>query len=142
MVSSATFDLREEVFDLRFQYKRKTSRGPREPRIWLHDHQGLLPRSNQPGQQDDEDAIGVRVYWPFHLWLEDDALLAQEGIFGDQLSLASAKIGEGGQRQGGPERFGPTSPRERDAHPDSHPSAARDVSKHESYKKLLHHMRV
>jgi hypothetical protein len=82
---------------------------PPQQGIWLNDHEGLLPRLNQPGQQDQEDAIGVRACGPFHLSLEDDELLPQEGIFGDQLCLASAKIGEGGQRQGGQERFGPTS---------------------------------
>jgi hypothetical protein len=39
--------------------------------------------------------------------LEDDQLLSQEGIFGDEFGLASAKISEGEERQGGPERFGP-----------------------------------
>jgi hypothetical protein len=40
---------------------------------------------------------------------QDDKLLSQEGIFGDELGLASAKVGQGLQWQGGSERFGPTS---------------------------------
>ena len=37
---------------------------------------GLLPRSNYPGQQDEEDAIGPGERWPFHLTPEDDELLS------------------------------------------------------------------
>jgi hypothetical protein len=99
MVSAATLGWWEEAFDLRFQYTRKSSRCHREPRIWLHDHESLLPGPNQPGQQDQEDAIGVRACGPFHLPLEDDERLSQEGIFRDKLGLASAKIGESSKRQ-------------------------------------------
>src|SRR6266567_8982746 len=76
MVSAATFGLWEEVFDLRFQYRRKSPRCHREPRVWLHDEESLLPRSNQPGQQDEEDAIGLGECWPFQLSLQNDELLA------------------------------------------------------------------
>ena len=82
---------------------------PAQKGLWLDDEQGLFPGTNQPGQQDEEHAIRVRACWPFHLPLEDDELLAQEGIFRDQFGLASAKIGYGGERQRGQERFGPTS---------------------------------
>ena len=99
--------------------------------VGLHDHEGLLPGPNEPGQQDEEQAIGPRERWPLHLPLEDDELLAQEGIFRDQFGLASAKICHGLQRQGGPERFRPTSPRERRVHVSSHPSAAEERSQHE-----------
>jgi len=68
---------------------------------------GLLPSSSHPSQQDEEDAIGFGVCRPFHLPPEDDQRLSQEGIFGEKLGLASAKIAEGGQRQRGPKRFGP-----------------------------------
>ncbi|GAC1347229.1 MAG: hypothetical protein NVSMB27_12210 [Ktedonobacteraceae bacterium] len=47
----------------------------------MHDREGLLPRSNNPGQQDEQEAIGTGELWPFHLSLKDDELLAQEGIF-------------------------------------------------------------
>ena len=49
---------------------------PAEQRLWLHDDEGLLPGSNQPGQQDEEDAIGPGEGWPFHLSSENDELLA------------------------------------------------------------------
>jgi hypothetical protein len=67
MVSAATLGLREESLDLRFQYKRKSSQCPREPRVWLHNQEGLLQGMNQPGQQDEEHAIGLGDCWPFHL---------------------------------------------------------------------------
>jgi hypothetical protein len=75
----------------------------------LDNEESLLPGTNQPGQQNQEHAIGPGDRWPFHLAPEDDELLAQEGVFRDQFGLASAKIGEGGKGQGGPERFRPTS---------------------------------
>jgi hypothetical protein len=82
---------------------------PFEQGVRLHDHEGLLPRSNHMSQQDEEDAIGPGDSWPFHLPFEDDERLSQEGIFGYQLGLASAKVGQRLQRQGGSERFGPMS---------------------------------
>jgi hypothetical protein len=109
MVSSATLGLREAALDVRFQYKRKSSRCQPPQGIWLHDQEGLLPGLNQRRQQNEQDAIGVGACRPFHLPPEDDQLLAQEGIFRDQFGLASAKIGYGLQRQRGQERFGPTS---------------------------------
>jgi hypothetical protein len=82
---------------------------PAQQGVRLNNHEDLLPGTNQPGQQDEQDAIGVGACRPFHLSPEDDKLLAQEGIFRDQFGLASAKIGYGLQRQRGQERFGPTS---------------------------------
>jgi hypothetical protein len=49
---------------------------PPEQRVWLHDQQGLLPDTNHPGQQDEEDAIGPGERWPFHLPSENKELLA------------------------------------------------------------------
>jgi hypothetical protein len=69
----------------------------------------LLPGTNELCQQNEEDTIGPGDWWPFHPPFEDNKLLAQEGIFRDQFGLASAKICHGLQRQGGPERFRPTS---------------------------------
>ena len=75
MVSSATLGWWEEAFDLRFQNTRKSFRCHCEPRIWLHEHESLLPGTNQPGQQDQEHAIGPGDCWPFHLSFENDELL-------------------------------------------------------------------
>jgi len=82
---------------------------PSEQCVWLHDQESLLPRANQLGQQDQEDAIGVRPCWPFYLTLENGQLVSQKGNFCHQFRLASAKICQGLQRQGGDEWFRPTS---------------------------------
>jgi len=58
---------------------------PPEQGVWLRDEEGLLPGTNQPGQQDEQDAIGHGERWPFHLSPKNDELLSQEDIFGDEL---------------------------------------------------------
>ena len=107
MVSAATFGLWEEAFDLRFQYRRKSSRCQRS-RVsgWTSDVR-LFPCSNHSCQEDEEHSIRLRACWPFYLALENDELLSQEGVFCHQLGLASAKIGQGLERQGSSERCGP-----------------------------------
>jgi hypothetical protein len=82
---------------------------PMQKSVRLNDQESLLPRSNQRGHQDEEDAIGPAERWPFHLSLKDDELLAEEGIFCHQFRFASTKVGQGLQRQGGSERFRPMS---------------------------------
>ena len=44
--------------------------------LWLNDDERLLPASNQPGQEDQEQAIGPGERWPLHLPLEDDQWLS------------------------------------------------------------------
>ena len=73
---------------------------PSQHGVWLYNNEGLLPPSNQPRQQDEEHAIGSGDGWPVHLSLEDDELVAEKGVFREKLGLASAQVGEGGQRQG------------------------------------------
>src|SRR5438876_506266 len=80
---------------------------PAQQRLWLNDEERLLPCPNHPCQEDEEHAIRFRACGAFHLAPEDDELLSQEGIFCHQLGLASAKVGQGLQRQGGSERSGP-----------------------------------
>jgi hypothetical protein len=108
-ISAATFGVGEAVLDLRFQDKRKSSRCQPEQCLWLHDEERVFPGPNYSCQEHEEQAIGFRAGGPFHLPSEDDQRLSQEGLFGDELGLASVKIGEGCQRQGGQERFGPPS---------------------------------
>ena len=85
--------------------------------VWLHDAQNLLPRPNQPGQQDEEDAISPGERWPFHLPLEDNELLAEKDVFRQKLGLASAKVGQRLQRKGGREGFRPLSQASRECIP-------------------------
>ena len=80
---------------------------PPEQGVWLHDEEGLLPGPNQPGQQDQEDVISPGDRRPFHLSLEDEELLPQQGVFCHQFSFISRQIGEGAHHQGGGARFHP-----------------------------------
>jgi hypothetical protein len=73
---------------------------PAQQGIWLHDHESLLPRPNQPGQQDEQEAIGPGERWPFHLPLENGQLVSQEGIFGNELRVASAQVGQCSKQEG------------------------------------------
>jgi hypothetical protein len=82
---------------------------PPQQRLWLHDDEGLFPCPNEPGQQNQEHAIGPGERWPFHLPLEDKELLAQEHIFREQLGIASTKVGQRLQRQRGSKWFRPLS---------------------------------
>jgi hypothetical protein len=75
----------------------------------LHDQKGLLPCWHQPDEQDEEDVIDAGDGWPFPLSSEHDELVAEEGISRHQLCLASAKVSQGGERQRGHQRVGPTS---------------------------------
>jgi hypothetical protein len=49
---------------------------PAEQSVWLNDQKGILPGTNHPGQQNEEDAIGPGDRWPPHLSPEDDELMA------------------------------------------------------------------
>src|SRR5215469_7441352 len=82
---------------------------PPQQGVWLNDQNGILPSMNQPCQEEEEHAIRISARWPFHLPFEDDELLSQESVFHHQLGLASAKVGQSLERQGGSERFRPTS---------------------------------
>jgi len=80
---------------------------PAQQRLWSNDEDRLLPGPKHSCQENEEQAIRFRACWPFHLPPEDDELLSQEGIFCHQLGLASAKVGQGLERQAGSERSGP-----------------------------------
>ena len=80
MVSAASFGLWEETFDLRFQYRRNSSRCQPPQSVWLHDEERLFPCPSRPCQKDEELAIRFRAYWPLHLPFENDELLSQKAF--------------------------------------------------------------
>jgi hypothetical protein len=49
---------------------------PTQQCVGLNNKKGLLPGSNQSGQQDEEHAIRLSIGWSFHLSTENDQLLA------------------------------------------------------------------
>jgi hypothetical protein len=57
MVSHESRGLLERAFDLCFQHKRKSSRGPREIRLWLDEEKRLFPGPNHSGEKHQEQAV-------------------------------------------------------------------------------------
>ena len=51
MVSCESLGLFEQALDLRFQNARKSSRGPREIRLWLDEEKRLFPGPNHAGEK-------------------------------------------------------------------------------------------
>jgi hypothetical protein len=57
----------------------------------LDDHQRLAPRPETAREEDQQRSIGARNAWPFARTGQDDHLLAQEGVLGDQLRLTRTR---------------------------------------------------
>ena len=91
-VSWEILGVREVALDLYFQKSLKPWRCQREPRLWLDNKQCLLPGANDPGQKHEEDAVRLGTSRPFHLPTQDDQRLSQQGIFCDQLRLATGLV--------------------------------------------------
>src|SRR5215469_8236466 len=98
-VSWDILGLREAARDLYFQKSLKPWRGPREPRLWLNDDEGLFPGPHHSCQQNQEHPVRPGTGRSFHLSSQDDHLLTQKGIFCDQFGLASSKIGQRQEQQ-------------------------------------------
>jgi hypothetical protein len=108
IVSAESLGLFECGFDLRFQTRRKSSRGPREIRLRLDEKESLFPAPNHPGQQHQEKSVGFPRDRSFHLSLQDDQLVPQQRVFCHQFSFVSCDIGKSAQHKGGGARFHPT----------------------------------
>jgi hypothetical protein len=67
---------------------------PAQQRLWLNNEEGLFPGANDPGQKHQKHPIRPGTDRSFHLPLEDDQLLTQQGIFCDQFGLAFGKVGQ------------------------------------------------
>jgi hypothetical protein len=76
---------------------------PAQQRIGLHDEQALAPGAHMTGQQDQHGPVDARAARTLGTPSQDDQLLPEEGIFGNQLGLAADKIGQraGTQAVGG-----------------------------------------
>jgi hypothetical protein len=78
---------------------------PAQEGLGLHDQQGLPPERDTAGQEHEERAVGRRTARPLDAAPQDEELLAQEGILGDELGLTARQIGQGVHEQdpaGGP----------------------------------------
>ena len=72
---------------------------PTEQRLGLEEVECVFPMSNATGQQDEPETVGAREAWPFDLPMEDDQLLPEQGVLGDELGSAAVQVGgKGGGR--------------------------------------------
>jgi hypothetical protein len=73
---------------------------PAQNRVWLHQQHGVAPSGHQPSEQDKQAAF----VWPEGGTLDptrdDDQLLAEKGVLGDQLPAGPGQVHD----EPGPER--------------------------------------
>ena len=67
---------------------------PAQKRLGLNDKERLFPGPNHSGEKYQEYSVCIPVNWSFHLSTQDDQLLPQQRVFGQQLSFISSQIGE------------------------------------------------
>ncbi len=65
---------------------------PAEQCLGLHDQQSQAPGPHAASQQDQQSAVGGRAVDARHTALRHDALLAQQGIFGDQRARDAGQV--------------------------------------------------
>jgi len=65
---------------------------PAQERIGLEDDDGFLPTPDPAGEEDEPKAIGWGESWLVNLAVEDDELLAEEGVLGNKLGAATSEI--------------------------------------------------
>jgi hypothetical protein len=65
---------------------------PAQERIGLDDKEALLPTPDPAGEEDEPEAIGWGEAWLANLAVEDDELLAEEGVLGNELGIAASEI--------------------------------------------------
>ncbi|MEA3335862.1 MAG: hypothetical protein U9R25_08110 [Chloroflexota bacterium] len=66
---------------------------PTQNRIGLDNEQSVLPERSGAKEQEEFDAIEVIELRMLALALEDDELLTQEGVFGDEIGFAASQVG-------------------------------------------------
>jgi len=65
---------------------------PAQERIGLEAEAGLLPTPDLAGEEDEPEAIGLGEPWFHRLALEDDQLLAEEGVLRNEFGIAASEI--------------------------------------------------
>ena len=73
---------------------------PWQQGVRLNDHEGRLPGWELAGDVDKESAVTPGEGWAFGVSLEDNELLAQEGVFEDQFRFRAGKVQDGVEGQG------------------------------------------
>ena len=67
---------------------------PTEQGVGLHNVQSLLPEIGKSGQDDQAKPISVGQPRAVHLAVENDELLAQDGIFNQQVRPTAGQVGQ------------------------------------------------
>lgn len=65
---------------------------PTKQRVWFDNHQRLSPSWETTREQDEESAVARSKYRTLSLTLQHDQLLAQKGVFHDQLGLTALDV--------------------------------------------------
>ena len=65
---------------------------PAEQCVWLNNVKGLFPEPGKTSEQNKAETVMLVEHRSCHLTMEDDQLLAQQGIFHNQIGTAAAKI--------------------------------------------------
>jgi hypothetical protein len=68
--------------------------------VGLDNVQGLLPESGAARQQHQAEAVSIGQVRPFHLAVEHNELLAEHGVFGDEVGFTAGHISQGGSDEG------------------------------------------
>ena len=63
-----------------------------QERIGLEDEEGFLPTPDPAGEEDEPEAIGWGETWLVNLAVEDDELLAEEGVLGNEFGIGANEI--------------------------------------------------
>jgi hypothetical protein len=65
---------------------------PAQEGIGLEDEEGFPPSADPAGEEDEPEAVGWGEAWLADLAMEEDELLAEEGVLGNELGLAAGDI--------------------------------------------------
>ncbi len=65
---------------------------PAEKSIRLDDEESLFPEGRGPGQEQEPESVPIAELRVFDLALQDDQLVPEEGVLGDELGLAAHGI--------------------------------------------------
>ena len=65
---------------------------PAQEGIGLKDEEGFLPSPDPADEEDEPDAIGWGEPWPDSLAVENDKLLGEESVLGNELGIVASDI--------------------------------------------------
>src|ERR1035437_8476428 len=81
---------------------------PTEERVRLDDEEGLSPGTYFPGQQHEEHSVGAGQPWLLDAPTQDDELLPEKGVLGNQLRFGPREVGKRTQDLASISRLGPS----------------------------------